>query len=218
MATANLTATPRTETGKGVARSLRRDGQIPGVIYGHAREPQPVVVPTRELERLLGSISAGSTVVELDLGGKTSRTLIREIQRHPFKKQILHIDFQELVAGESVVVRVPLVFVGTPEGVRLGGGILDQVMHDLEIEVDPANMPNHIDVDITSLAIGHSIHVGEIPLPPGVTVLSDEDATVCVLSAPKVTEEPVAAAESEETSAEPEVIRKAKGDEEEGGK
>ena len=217
MATANLTATPRTETGKGVARSLRRDGQIPGVIYGHAREPQPVVVPTRELERLLGTISAGSTVVELDLGGKMSRTLIREIQRHPFKKQILHIDFQELVAGESVVVRVPLVFVGTPEGVRLGGGILDQVMHDLEIEVDPANMPNHIDVDISALAIGHSIHVGEITLPPGVTVLADEDATVCVLSAPKVTEEPVAA-EAEDTSAEPEVIRKAKGDEEEDGK
>ena len=217
MATANLTATPRTETGKGVARSLRREGQIPGVIYGHAREPQAVVVPTRELERLLGTISAGSTVVELDLGGKTSKTLIREIQRHPFKKQILHIDFQELVAGESVVVRVPLVFVGTPEGVRLGGGILDQVMHDLEIEVDPSNMPNHIDVDISNLAIGHSIHVNEIPLPPGVTVLSDEDATVCVLSAPKVVEEPVAA-ETEDTSAEPEVIRKAKGDDEEGDK
>ena len=217
MATANLTATPRTETGKGAARSFRREGQIPGVIYGHAREPQAVVVPTRELERLLGTISAGSTVVELDLAGKMSRTLIREIQRHPFKKQILHIDFQELVAGESVVVRVPLVFVGTPEGVRLGGGILDQVMHDLEIEVDPANMPNHIDVDISALAIGHSIHVGEIPLPPGVTVLADEDATVCVLSAPKVVEEPVAA-EAEETSAEPEVIRKAKGDEEEDDK
>jgi len=217
MATANLSATPRTDTGKGAARSLRRDGQIPGVIYGHAREPQPVVVPTRELERLLGTISAGSTVVELDLGGKTSKTLIREIQRHPFKKQILHIDFQELVAGESVVVRVPLVFVGIPEGVRLGGGILDQVMHDLEIEVDPSNMPNHIDVDISALAIGHSIHVNEIPLPPGVTVLSDEDATVCVLSAPKVVEEPVAA-ETEETSAEPEVIRKAKGDEEEDAK
>lgn len=217
MATATLTATPRTETGKGVARSLRRDGQIPGVIYGHAREAQPVVVPTRELERLLGTISAGSTVVELDIDGKTSRTLIREIQRHPFKKQILHIDFQELVAGETVVVHVPLVFVGTPEGVRLGGGILDQVMHDLEIEVDPANMPNHIDVDITSLGIGHSLHVSDIPLPPGVTVLSDEDATVCVLSAPKVTEEP-AAVEAEDTSAEPEVIRKAKGDEDEDDK
>ena len=217
MATATLTATPRTETGKGVARSLRRDGQIPGVIYGHAREALPVVVPTRELERLLGSISAGSTVVELDLDGKTSRTLIREVQRHPFKKQILHIDFQELVAGETVVVHVPLVFVGTPEGVRLGGGVLDQVMHDLEIEVDPANMPNHIDVDITNLGIGHSLHVSDIPLPPGVTVLSDEDATVCVLSAPKVAEEP-AAVEAEDTSAEPEVIRKAKGDEDEDDK
>ena len=212
MATANLTASPRTDTGKGAARSLRRDGQIPGVIYGHAREPQSVVVPTRELERLLGSIAAGSTVVELELDGKTSKTLIREVQRHPFKKQILHIDFQELVAGETVVVHVPLVFVGVPEGVRLGGGVLDQVMHDLEIEVDPANMPNHIDVDISGLVIGHSLHVSDIPLPPGVVVLADEDATVCVLSAPKVVEEPAAVAE-DDTSVEPEVIRKAKGDE-----
>jgi large subunit ribosomal protein L25 len=217
MATASLSATPRSATGKGAARSLRRDGQVPAVIYGHAREPQPLAINTRELERLLERISAASTVIDLSVDGRTARTLIREIQRHPFKRSIVHIDFQELVAGETVTVNVPLVVVGAAAGVR-EGGVLDQVMRELSIEVDPANMPNHIDVDVSELTIGHSIHVRDLRLPSGVTVLEDEDATVVVVSAPKaVAEETPAAAEGEgEASAEPEVIGRAKKDEEEG--
>ena len=107
MATASLSAEARTETGKGVARKLRAAGRVPAVIYGHAREPQSLSLQTRELEKLLSPISTGSTVVELTLGGATTKTLIREIQRHPFKKQILHVDFQELVAGEKVTVEHP---------------------------------------------------------------------------------------------------------------
>src|SRR4029079_13622696 len=108
MATANLSATMRADTGKGSARSLRRSGQIPAIIYGHARTPQTLAVPERELGKLLQHIAAESTVVELSVDGKMSRTLIREIHRHPCRDQILHIDFQELVAGEAVTVRVPL--------------------------------------------------------------------------------------------------------------
>jgi large subunit ribosomal protein L25 len=101
--------------------------------------------------------------------------------------------------------------------VRLSGGILDQVMHTLTIEVDPASMPNHIDVDITGLGLNQSIHVHELQLPAGVTVLDDHDATVCVVAAPRVAEEAPAAAEAvEETAAEPQLIRKTKGEEEEG--
>src|SRR5436309_2583984 len=99
MATASLSAETRTDTGKGVARKLRAAGRIPGVIYGHAREAQSLSVAARDLDKLLSGIAAGSTVIELALEGTKSNTLIREIQRHPFKKQILHIDFQELVAG-----------------------------------------------------------------------------------------------------------------------
>ena len=113
MATAQLSASARSSTGKGAARSLRSAGQIPAVIYGHAREPQSLSIPTREFEKLLERVSAESTVIELSIGGGVARTLIREIQRHPFKKQILHIDFQELVAGEKVDVSVPLRFTGT---------------------------------------------------------------------------------------------------------
>ena len=217
MATATLTATPRTGTGTGVARKLRSSGQVPAIIYGHHREPQPLALDARELEKLLEHISAESTVIELNADGRQLRTLIREIQRHPFKRQILHVDFQELVAGEKITVRVPIVVTGTAAGVR-EGGILDHTMRELEIEVDPVNMPSHIEVDVSELTLGHSIHVGDLKLPAGVTVLDDPEASIVVLSTPKVqVEETPAAAEGAEaaTPVEPEVIRKAKDEDEE---
>ena len=213
MASASLSAEARTETGKGVARKLRAAGRVPAVIYGHAREAQALSLPTRELEKLLSSISTGSTVVELSVGSATTKTLIREVQRHPFKKQILHVDFQELVAGEKVSVEIPLVFVGTPEGVRLSGALLEQILHSIEVLVDPANIPNHIDVDVTNLAMGHSLHVRELTLPAGLEVLTDEDATVCAVVAPRAVVEETPA-EGAEVVAEPELIRKPKEEEE----
>jgi large subunit ribosomal protein L25 len=217
MATANLDAKPRSDRGKGVARKLRQSGQVPAIIYGHSRQPQSLSIDTRELERLLDRVAAASTVIELAIDGRTARTLIREIQRHPVKRSIIHVDFQELVAGEKVTVSIPLVFVGSAEGVR-GGGILDQVMHELEIRVDPANIPNHVDVDVTPLQIGHSIHVRDLNIPAGVEVLDDEDATVCTVSAPRASETPAAGvAVVPEAAPEPELIRKPKEGEEEGG-
>lgn len=213
MASASLSAEARTETGKGVARKLRSAGRVPAVVYGHAREAQALSLQTRELEKLLSQISTGSTVVELTLGGATTKTLIREVQRHPFKKQILHVDFQELVAGEKVTVEIPLVFVGIPEGVRLSGALLEQILHSIEVLVDPANIPNHIDVDVTNLAMGHSLHVSELSLPAGLEVLTDEDATVCAVVAPRAVVEETPA-ESLEVVAEPELIRKPKEEEE----
>ncbi|MFN2603781.1 MAG: 50S ribosomal protein L25/general stress protein Ctc [Gemmatimonadaceae bacterium] len=215
MASAQLSATPRDGAGKGSARSLRAQGKIPAVIYGHGREPQSLAIETRELEKLLSKISAESTVIELSMDGKSARTLIREIQRHPFKRQILHVDFQELVAGEKVTVRIPIVLMGVPEGVRQDGGILDQVMRELEIEVDPANIPNHVEVDVNPLRIGDSVHVNEIPLPEGVELVGEADSTVCVVSAPRAVVETVAPTEEAEVVAEPEVIGKAKKEEEE---
>ncbi len=215
MASAQLSATPRDGTGKGAARSLRAQGKVPAVIYGHGRAPQSLAIETRELEKLLSKISAESTVIELSMDGKSARTLIREIQRHPFKRQILHVDFQELVAGEKVTVRIPIVLMGVPEGVRQDGGILDQVMRELEIEVDPANIPNHVEVDVNALRIGDSVHVRDIPLPEGVELVGEPDSTVCVVSAPRAVVETVAPTEEAEIVAEPEVIGKAKKEEEE---
>ena len=215
MATANLPAQLRSTVGKGAARKLRTAGNIPAVIYGHGREPQALMIDTYTLERLLEKMSYKTTVIELDVGGTSTKTLIREIQRHPFKKQILHVDFQELVAGEKVTVKVPLVFVGTPEGVRVGGGILDEVMRELEIVVDPSSIPNHIDVDVNDLTIGHSLHVSDIKVPDGVEVLDEQSATVCVVSIPKAVVEatPAEAGAEGAAPAEPELIRKTKADE-----
>jgi large subunit ribosomal protein L25 len=219
MATASLTATPRTESGTGVARKLRQNGSVPAVIYGHGREPQSLTINTRDVEKLLSQVSAGSTVIELSVDGRTARTLIREIQRHPFKRSITHIDFQELVAGEKITVSIPLRFTGTADGVRNSGGILEETMHQVHLRLDPASIPDHIDVDVTALTVGHSFHIRDLQLPPGVTVLDEPGATVCVVSAPK-TEAVAAPAEGEAapTTAEPELIRKAKAEGEEEAK
>lgn len=213
MASVPFPATTRDNTGKGVARKLRAVGQVPAIIYGHNRTPQTLQLEAHPLQLLLEKHPYQSTVIALTVGGKTVNTLIREIQRHPYLKQILHVDFQELVAGEKVTVPVPLQFSGTPEGVRHGGGILDQVLHELEITCDPANIPHHIVVDVTALTIGHSIHAGEIPMPAGVTLESDADATVCVCAAPKVEVEAAPAVAAEAAAGEPELIRKTKADE-----
>jgi large subunit ribosomal protein L25 len=211
MANANLAAEARSESGKGAARKLRAAGRIPAVVYGHNRAAESITIDARELDRLLSHISAASTVVELGLGGGSARTLIREIQRHPVRRNILHVDFQELVAGEKVTVNVPLVFVGTPVGVREQGGIFEEVMREISISVDPASIPNHVDVDISGLTIGHPIHVRDLKLPAGVTVLDDPDLTVCSVAGSKASAADEAAASP--SPAEPEVIRPKKADE-----
>ncbi|HEU6452209.1 MAG TPA: 50S ribosomal protein L25/general stress protein Ctc, partial [Gemmatimonadaceae bacterium] len=217
MATANLSAKKRTDSGKGAARKLRRAEQIPGIIYGHNREPQMLALDWRELERMLERIAPETTVIELDIDGTTSRTLIREIQRHPFKRQVLHVDFLELVAGERVTVDVPLVLVGTAAGVRNSGGVLDQLLREVTVDVDPSNIPNHIEIDVSALDVNGSLHVSDLVVPAGVEIQDDPDTTVCVVAAPRVEAEPEpAAAEAAPEGAEPELIRKEKEGEEEG--
>src|SRR6185436_9663785 len=154
MAMVSFSATAREKGGKGAARQLRARGQVPAVIYGHGREPMSLSLNARDLDKLLGHIQAESTVIEVTVGGHTAKTLIREIQRHPIKRQILHVDFQALVAGEKGVVSIPIVLQGIPEGVRLEGGVLDQTLRELEIEVDPSNIPDHIEYDVTNMVIG----------------------------------------------------------------
>ncbi|HEX6808983.1 MAG TPA: 50S ribosomal protein L25 [Gemmatimonadaceae bacterium] len=216
--TATLSASKRSDTGKGAARKLRAAQMIPGVIYGHNREPLALSMSGRDLDRLLERIAAETTVVELTIDGTMSRTLIREIQRHPFKRDVLHVDFLELVAGEKVTVDLPIVLVGTPEGVRSEGGILDQILREVSVEVDPVNMPSHIELDVSALGINDSLHVSDLKVPEGVELLIDAEATVCVVSPPHVEEEPVApeAGAEGEAAAEPELIRKPKAEDEEG--
>jgi large subunit ribosomal protein L25 len=217
MATASLKATVRSGNGTGDARKIRQAGSIPAIIYGHGREPQSLTLEAREVERLLGTIAAASTVIELTVDGDLARTLIREVQRHPVRRNILHIDFQQLVAGEKVTVSVRIRFTGTADGVRNSGGILAETMHELSIRCDPSLIPAHVEVDVTPLTIGHSIHVRDLKLPEGVQVLDDAGATVCVCTVPAAAVEETATPEGAEpaAAAEPELIRKPKPEDEE---
>src|SRR5436305_8217330 len=198
MATVSFNATAREGTGKGAARTLRRQGQVPAVIYGHGREPLSLSLNARDLDKMLGHIQAESTVIEVTVDGHTSKTLIREIQRHPIKRQILHVDFQALVAGEKVTVSIPIVLTGIPEGVRLEGAVLDQTLRELEIEVDPSNIPDHVELDVTNLVIGDSLHVSDIKLPEGVEILDAPETSVAVLAAPRAVMEEAPAADAVE--------------------
>src|SRR5882724_11722493 len=219
MATVSFNATARDTTGKGAARSLRSRGQVPAVIYGRGRDPLPLSLNARDLDKMLGHIQAESTVIEVTVDGQTSKTLIREIQRHPIKRQILHVDFQALVAGEKVTVSIPIVLNGIAEGVRLEGGVLDQTLRELEIEVDPSNIPHHVELEVTNMMIGDSLHVSDIKVPEGVKIVDDPETSVAVLAAPRAIIEETPAVEAIEGVAagapEPEVIGKGPGDEEE---
>jgi large subunit ribosomal protein L25 len=225
MATEILNAQTRENTGKGTARKLRADKKVPGIIYGHAREAQTITLDERELDRMLERVSADTTVFDVTIGKTVARSLIREVQRHPIRRNILHVDFQELVAGEAVTVDIPIVLVGSPDGVRNQQGTLDQIMRTISVEVDPANIPNHFDLNVDALTLNQSLHVRDLTLPAGLKVLEDMDATVCVVVPPRIEVEatPVVAEGAEGAvavegaPAEPELIRKvkAKDDEEE---
>src|ERR1044072_4204751 len=139
-----LSATAREKTGKGAARQARFNKQVPAVVYGHGRATQSLMVDALSLEKALTGIEAESTLIELTVDGKKSRALIREIQRHPLRPDIIHVDFYEIKADEKVTLKVPVPLVGTADGVRNAGGVLDQVTREVEIEGLPENIPDRV--------------------------------------------------------------------------
>ncbi len=211
---ASLQVAPRQATGKGVARSLRRDGKVPAVIYGRGRAPEAVTVETITLNRLLAQIAAATTIVDVSVGQKPPvKALIREIQRNPVRPaDIIHLDLYEVHADEKIIVEVPVKLIGTPEGVKNFGGVLDQIAHSLSIRVFPADIPEHLDVDVSALNIGQSIHVSDISFEK-IELMADARQTICTIVAPRA-EEVVAPVVDAAAPVEPELIRKPKPDEE----
>ena len=210
--TATITARSREGRGKGAARQTRREGRIPGVLYGHGEDSVPLTVDANELQRLVHTISIENTIVDLDLGsGEPYKVLIRELQRHPFRDEFVHIDFFHVAMDEKIQVEVPIVLIGTPTGVKNKGGVLDHQLRELEVFCLPGSIPEKIELDVSHLDIGDSIHVSDIELPD-VEILTDLDRSVVAVLAPTVIEvEEVA----EEALAEPEVIGRGKEAEEE---
>jgi len=208
----NISAASRRQTGTGSARALRRAGQIPAVIYGHGREPEPLTLDAAAFSRVLPGLAA-STILDVAVDGRTPvKALIREIQRDALRSStVLHLDLYEIHADEEVDVRVAIHLQGVPDGVRNFGGVLDFVSRDVEIRVLPGDIPERLEVDVTALTIGHSIFVRDLTLPKG-EVLSDPNAVICTVVAPRTEE--VAAPVTEEAPAEPELIRKPKAEDE----
>ena len=211
---ASLQAAIRTTTGKGAARTLRRQGKVPGVIYGHGREAEAVMIDTGALNRMLVGISAGTAIVDVAVDDRPPvKALIREIQRDAVRpSEILHLDLYEVRSDEEITLEVPVRLIGVPDGVRNFGGVLDHVLRELEIEVLPSYIPEHVELDVTELAIGHSLFVRDIDVP-NARVLNDPDTPICTVVAPRTEEAPAPVEEAVATT-EPELIRKPKPEEE----
>ena len=211
----SLSASPRTAGGKGAARQARFNGRIPGVIYGRGRETQAVEVEAKALEKALTGIEPESTIIELAFDGRTARTLIREIQRHPLRPDIIHVDFYEVRAEDKIKLKVPVRLVGTPDGVRNAGGVLDQVTREVEIEVLPENIPERVELDVSALKIGDSLHVSNLQIA-NATILTLPELTIATVVPPRAEEVAAPTPEAAAETAEPELIRKVREEEGEG--
>jgi large subunit ribosomal protein L25 len=209
----SITAAPRTAAGKGAARQSRLNKKVPAVVYGHGRASQSLEVDAQALEQVLSGKEPSSTLVELTVEGKKARALIREIQRHPVRPDIIHIDFYEIHADEKVKLKIPVHLIGTPDGVRNAGGVLDQVTREVEIEVLPEHIPDRVELDVTVLTIGRSVHVRDLVIP-NATILTHADLTIATVVPPRAEEVVAPAAETGTEVAEPELIRKVREDEE----
>jgi len=216
MAVISLSGTRRESVGKGGARKTRAAGRIPGILYGHGETPVPLSVGARDLQLALHHHHGGNPIVTLHLAGGEYTALIRDAQYDPVSRDVLHLDFQHISLTETIEVRVQVRLVGTAVGVKDGGGILETILRDLDVRCLPTAIPDAIELDVSALAIGDSVHVRDISLP-NLTILNDPDATVATVVPPTVMEEKAAEAVvgvAGAAAAEPEVITKGKKDEE----
>ncbi len=189
----NLAAQVRKTTGNGPARELRREGRIPAILYGPKTDPIMLSVDNKELEQIVKKSSIGSVLLKLEIkNGQTSArsAMVKELQTHPVTGQFLHVDFYEVDLTRKINAMVPVTVTGKSQGVE-DGGILQIVRRELEVFCLPTAIPEAIEVDISELEIGDSIHVQEIALPSDVELPEDIDFTVITVLAPKVEVEAV---------------------------
>jgi large subunit ribosomal protein L25 len=186
-----IKATARPKSGKGAARTVRREGKVPGVIYGEKKEPEPIALDFNELSKLAQKGRFLSTVFEIDLGGKKSRVLPREVQFDPVKDFPIHVDFQRVGASKHVRVSVPMRFVneGASPGLKRGG-VLNIVRHEVEVTCPPDRIPDFFEFDLTGLEIGRSIHISAVKMPEGVRpTIINRDFTIATIAGKKAEEE-----------------------------
>jgi large subunit ribosomal protein L25 len=222
-----LSAETRSGSGKGFNRKLRVAGRIPAVVYGKGRDAQPVTLDPKALDTLLHQSGAGlNTLIDLSVAGRTDTVLVKELQRHPVHGAFLHVDFYRVDLTQKITVSIPIHFVGKAKGVEFGG-ILDHPLRELEVECLPRAIPEFVEVDVSALEVGDSIHVSDLRLPEGVEVKTEGTLPVAsvVLPAAEVEATPVetivegeVAEGAEAAAAAPAEGAPAKGGKAEGGK
>ncbi|MGZ4786938.1 MAG: 50S ribosomal protein L25 [Terriglobales bacterium] len=216
----NVKAAGRESRGKNEARRLRKSGSIPAIVYGASKPPVPVSVDPKQIFRILKSDSGHNTIFDLELDGEASKAMIVDWQTEPIKGSLLHIDLKRIAMDQKLVVTVPIVLKGEAVGVKQQGGIMEQVLREVEIECLPGDIPAHIDVDVTHLEFGHVLRVKDLPHGEGkLDFITDENQPVAhVISVKEIVEvTPEATAEAAAAApAEPEVIKKGKQETEEG--
>ena len=220
-----LVAEKRADKGKNQARRHRAAGRLPAVVYGPSKDGKApvgvsVTVDPKGLMRIFHSDSGVNTLITLKLDGTSTQVLVREYQRDPVTNALLHADFYQLAMDKAIVVTVPVSLKGEPKGVKLQGGLLDFVTREIQVECLPANIPEHIDVDVSELELHGSIRLRDIPTGDKWKAVTDGDTMLVHVVMPKAEESATATAEAAPAAAagtEPEVIKKGKTDKEEEG-
>src|SRR5690242_377024 len=215
-----LEAKPRQANGKNAARRVRRDGSVPGVVYGARKEPVAVALDPKQVSRILHSATGHNTVFDLQVDGERTKAMIVDWQYEPIKGSLLHIDLKRIAMDEKLRVRVPIVLKGEAAGVKQQGGILEQVTREVELECLPEDIPSSIEADVTELVFGKVLRVSDLQHSGNLKFLSDPNQPVAHIISVKEEVAPtpeVAAAEAAAAPAEPEVIKKGKQEVEEEG-
>jgi len=210
MATIQLDSKKRTMTGKGSARKLRSGGRLPVILYGPETNPIMLSLDYKQLQKILRGKSAENIIFDLKADSneknQSKRVMIKEIQKDPVTRDYLHVDFYEISMEKELEVDIPVYLVNTPLGVS-EGGILEHIRRELKISCMPKNLVDKIEVDVSGLAIGQSLHVEDIDLPPGLKSIEDRDLTIATVVAPAIEEEVEEEGEEEGEEAESEEIK-----------
>ena len=205
MATIEFTAFPRATEGRGASRRMRRSGKAPGIVYGGSTPPQPIELDHNALIHALRNEVFHASILTMKVDGASTQVLLRDVQMHPFRNEVLHVDFQRIDPSRKIHMKVPLHFVNGEHSpaVKVQGAIISHVMTELDIACLPKDLPEYIEVDLSELDTAHSLHVSGVKLPAGVTVVSRRtgDPVVATAIVPKAVVETEEAAAEGETAA-----------------
>ncbi|AMO98511.1 ribosomal protein L25, Ctc-form [Collimonas arenae] len=176
----------RKEQGTGASRRLRNAGQTPGIVYGGSDAPVNISLDHNALYHALKKETFHSSILDLEIDGKVQKVLLRDFQVHAYKQLVLHADFQRVDAKQAIHVKVPLHFINAEiaPAVKLSGAIISHVLTELDISCLPGDLPEFVEVDLTNIEVGHSIHLADLKLPKGVSAVSQENLTIATASIP----------------------------------